>query len=533
MKKLAAFLVYLLAFFVIIGMAGLFAGYWVSNTEENLHYVYVGDVNVSGKTQDETEALLKSRGWGDRETVPLHVTTFRGEYFDVDPVRSGVATPVETLAERAHAVGHDGDMISNLLTAVEVYQHPVDITRTDQPIDYVYLDALIDDCVARVQSNMGSEDYTVNKDTAQLTMIKGRNQLNFDKTDFRNTIISALKLGQHEIYYNRLVGEIQAPDFQAMYNSLWQEPSDAYYLDDGSYTVVDEVVGCRFDVQQAQSLWNAAQPGDTVTIPLEIIWPTVTGESLRGQLFHDLLGACLTKFPNSGENRRSNLELCASKINGYIVNPGEVFSYNEVVGERTEEAGFKPAPAYVDGAEKDEIGGGACQVSSTLYAATAFAFLETVERANHVFKVSYMQRGTDATVTIPAEGKVIDFKFRNNKSYPIVIRTYFDNEESTIGVEIWGTLEDNDYMPVEFDNTYTWEHDFDRVIAPAYPDRPGYKIKFNVETWGFEDNFSTGYRTLTHRLVIDENGNTVEDQILNPPLSSGGYALDTYYQHPE
>ena len=94
MKKLAAFLVYLLAFAVIIAMGGLFAGYWISNSEENLSYVYVGDVNVSGLTMEQTEELLKSRGWGDRETVPLTVTTFRGQRFSVDPVRSGVATPI-------------------------------------------------------------------------------------------------------------------------------------------------------------------------------------------------------------------------------------------------------------------------------------------------------------------------------------------------------------------------------------------------------------------------------------------------------
>ena len=85
MRKIAAFLVYLLAFAVIIAMGGLFLGYWVSNGERNLSYVYVGDVNVSGKTRDETEEILRSNGWGDRETTPLTVTTFRGEQFRVDP----------------------------------------------------------------------------------------------------------------------------------------------------------------------------------------------------------------------------------------------------------------------------------------------------------------------------------------------------------------------------------------------------------------------------------------------------------------
>ena len=205
--------------------------------------------------------------------------------------------------------------------------------------------------------------------------------------------------------------------------------------------------------------------------------------------------------------RRSNLNLCASRINGYVLYPGETFSYNEVVGERTEEAGFLPAPAYVNGDVKDEIGGGACQVSSTLYAATAFAFLETVDRSCHVFPVNYMQMGTDATVTIPKEGKSIDFKFRNNKNFPIKIVTDFNDEERTISVEIWGTLEDDDYMPVEFDNTYGWTYDYDRFIDPAYPDREGYTIKFLVDIYnGTEDDGRFYYRTITHRQVIDQEG---------------------------
>ncbi len=532
MKKVGAFFVYLIAVAVILAMGGLFAGYMISSGDKNLSYVYVGDVNVSGLTRDETEALLLSRGWGEREKTPLTVTTFRGESFTVDPVRTGVTVPFESLVDKAYAVGHDGDMISNLLTAVHVYRHPVDVSRGDRSIDVAYLEGLIDDCLARVQAGLSGKEYEIDAKSSQLLMVKGGDDLRIDRTDFLNTILYALQTGETELSYTRTGAQPKEPDFEAIHTALWQEPVNARYSDDGTFTVIDETVGCQFDVQQARELWEKAQPGDTVAIPLEISSPEYTGDYLRGMLYRDLLGACLTKFPNSGANRRSNLQLCASRIDGYIVYPGETFSYNEVVGARTEEAGFLPAPAYVDGQEKDEIGGGACQISSTLYAATAFAGLETVERSNHVFKVSYMQRGTDATVTIPAEGKVIDFKFRNNKSFPVKIVTDFNNDESTIGIEVWGTLTPGDYMPVEFDNSSGWEHDYDRHIDPAYPDRPGYKIKFQVEMWGFEDDFSSGYRTLTHRLVIDQDGNIVEDKVLNPELPTGGYALDTYYQHP-
>lgn len=161
MRKVGAFFVYLLAFAVILAMAAFFAGYAISNSEENVRFVYVGDVNVSRLTRDETEELLVSRGLGDKAANPLIVTTFRGERFAVDPVRAGVAVPVETLVEEAHAIAHDSDIISNLLTAIEVYQRPVDVTWKARQIDYAYLDAMVSGCLERVQGRLAPAEYTV------------------------------------------------------------------------------------------------------------------------------------------------------------------------------------------------------------------------------------------------------------------------------------------------------------------------------------------------------------------------------------
>lgn len=532
MKKVVTVLLVCIVFLVILGGCALYLGYSITNGTTNIYHVFIGDIDVGGLTRDETEAALVEQGWKTWAETPLTVTTLRGEQFEVDPVRSGVVTSVDSMVDSAFSYGHDYEMISNLITAVQVYLNPVDISKQERIINSAYIDALIDECEERINENLGNEEYAVDPYSAEMTMTKGWQGLYFDRVDFRNTIISTLEAGISELNYTKLAEEPTAPDFEEIHIELEREPADAYYTDDGTFNVVDEIVGCKFDVNQAQNLWDAAKPGETVTIPLDIVWPEVTGEQLRNRLYHDLLGACLTKFPNSGENRRSNLNLCASRINEYVLFPGDVFSYNEVVGARTEEGGFLPAPAYVNGDVKDEIGGGACQISSTLYAATAFAFLETVDRSCHVFPVNYMQMGTDATVTIPDEGKAIDFKFRNNKNYPIKIVTHFNNEESTISVEIWGTLEDDDYMPVEFDNTYSWTYDYDRFIDPAYPDREGYTIKFVVDIYnGTEEDGRFYYRTITHRQVIDQDGVIVEDTILNPG-EPGKYAMDTYYEHP-
>ena len=424
------------------------------------------------------------------------------------------------------------NIIDNLFTYIKALVGAVDINAESQNISNEYIDSCINEGISAVNEYMGTEEYTVDAKAAEMTMKKGWGQIEFDKAAFREAIIAALEKGETELSHTTLAKELSAPDFDAIHKELEHDPVDAYYSDDGKFEVTDEIVGCKFDVSQAEKLWNDADPGDEVKIPLDIVWPEVTGDELRGRLYRDLLGTMTTKFPNSGENRRSNLELATSKIDGMIMYPGDEFSYNEVVGQRTEEAGFLPAPAYVDGDVKDEIGGGACQVSSTLYAATLFSFLETVERECHYFPVNYMQMGTDATVTIPeGGGRSIDFKFRNSRNYPIKLVGIFNNEESTLTFEIWGTLEDDDYMPVEFDSSYSWVYDFDKFIDPAYPDRDGYTIKLTHETYGFEDDVGSGYRTLTHRQVIDADGNIVVDEITNTKLANGNYAMDTYYQH--
>ena len=126
-------------------------------------------------------------------------------------------------------------------------------------------------------------------------------------------------------------------------------------------------IGIDFDAAEAKSLWDAAETGGTVSIPLKVTMPKYTTEQLDKMLFADKLGSMTTSYASSNANRANNVELSAKKINGYILNPGETFSYNTVVGKRTRAAGFKEAGAYAGGQVVQEVGGGICQVSSTIY----------------------------------------------------------------------------------------------------------------------------------------------------------------------
>lgn len=540
-KKLRTTLIILLVILLLAVAGGIAAGIKVTQNGRIFPNVYAGSVNLGKMTPDEAAAALTDALWDERVSTPLTVKTFGDVTEEIDPVKAGAVLTKEDAVQAAYAYGHDGNIISNLLKYMEALAQTVDVNRKGTVINTAYLTECVTEIETKLTAALGDQPYIVDTDAQTLVIPKGQGSMRLDVKGLYDSVLSALTGGATEVTFSSLSKDPVMPDLDAIYTSLAAEPENARYTDDGRFEVIKETVGCKFDVAAAKQAWEAAQPAENVIIPLDVTWPEVTAEYLESQLYRDLLGAMTTKYSNSTENRCSNVRLATSKINGVVMYPGDSFSYNEVVGERTEEAGFLPAPAYAGVGEdgvKDEIGGGACQVSTTLYASTVFAFLETVERHNHIYPVNYIQLGTDATVTIPEDGgNIMDFKFRNNRNYPIKIVGYTEetvNENNepykTITFEIWGTLEEDDYMPVEFDNSYSWIYDYDRFIDPSYPDREGYEIKLTNERYMFEDGIGSGTRTITHREIHDAEGNLILDEILNPMIASG-YAMDTYYNH--
>lgn len=184
------------------------------------------------------------------------------------------------------------------------------------------------------------------------------------------------------------------------------------------------------------------------TIPLKITIPNITTDKLGSEAFPDLLGSYSTKYDGGNSDRTTNLRLAVGKLNGTVVNPGQTFSYNATLGERSIAAGYKEAKVYQGGKVVDGIGGGICQISSTLYNAVVYANLEVVSRRNHGFMTSYASAGRDATVVYGA----IDFKFKNTRKYPIKIVGSVKNGIAKI--DIYGVKEDPEYK-VEFQTSVT------------------------------------------------------------------------------
>ena len=203
-----------------------------------------------------------------------------------------------------------------------------------------------------------------------------------------------------------------------------------------------------------------------VSILILNLQKALTIANLEIDIFPDLLGSFSTRYDSQNKNRENNLNLASAKINEKVIASGGEFSYNSVVGARTIASGYKEAKIYSNGQVVDGIGGGICQISSTLYNAAMFANLDIKERHNHQFITSYVEPGRDATVVYGSK----DLKFTNNRSYPIKIISAAS--DGIVKVSIYGIKEDLEY-DVSFDSEtistipYSTEYEYNSNLEPS------------------------------------------------------------------
>ena len=226
----------------------------------------------------------------------------------------------------------------------------------------------------------------------------------------------------------------EMPDWETLAAQVYLEPvNDAPDMENGG--ILPGRYGQSIDISQA----DEPRYGHSVAFLLQYTPPEIMGEDA---LFQDVLGEYETKH-NTNENRNNNLRLLCQALDGHIVQPGETFSYNGVVGERTAEKGYLPAPAYSGYKLVDTIGGGVCQGSTTLYNCVLLADLEVVFRACHGAKVTYVPAGLDAAVNY----LTTDFQFRNQYRFPVKIRA--EVSDGYVKMKLLGTDEKDYYVKME------------------------------------------------------------------------------------
>ena len=227
-------------------------------------------------------------------------------------------------------------------------------------------------------------------------------------------------------------------DLEKIHKEIYSEPKDAYFIEEPFELFLDEDgVDFAITIDEAKKILET--PAEEYTIPLKLTKAKVTINDIDSSAFRYQVSTFSTNYDPGYTSRVNNLRLAASKINGKILKPGEIFSFNEVVGKRTVEAGYTNAPIFVNGQVEDGTGGGICQISSTLYNAALLANLKIVDRRNHNYTTSYLKAGRDATVVYGA----IDFKFQNTRKYPIKIEAAVSGGVATF--TIYGVKEENEY----------------------------------------------------------------------------------------
>ncbi len=451
----------------------------VTASDTNLPGIYVGSTNVGGLTEKETLELLKGQQWDKSVSGTMTVQLPAEQSFRIDYIRSGAVLTAESAAAAAYRYGHGSNKFDNLKTYISSLMTPVDITEGDKSLNRDYIMALVTRALERFDKHIGDGSYTVDEAASEMVYIKGAGQIKLDAEDVYAKAVEGLKALESSVSYALPAQDVTAPDFNALHTELMREPHDAYY-DKETGEIVPDVKGFAFDVSEAESLWNAAGLLEEVRIPVKIDMPEMTAEQLVASLFRDKLGSQTTLYTYSSDARINNIKLCAAKLNGLVLNPGEEFSFNGTIGQRTTEAGFKAAAAYNDGQVVQEVGGGICQVSSTIYCAAMLAQMTTVERTCHMFVVTYLPYGLDATVSWPGP----DYKFRNDRDYPVKIVAYCNDADKSITIEIWGTDVDGSY--VELTSGYGYRYD------STYPD------------------VVIGYSAVSYRNIYDKDGNHID-----------------------
>ena len=491
---------------VLCGYLGLCA--WAGGRDAILPHVSISGLDVSGMTQDQAADALKNalaEESGDPITLNISCEGWSGQLSAADLAVDQEATVQAAMqAGEGPFLARGGQYLAHLLGAGS----QVELALQDQQ---PALTTLLEDMERQV-GDVTMAHWQVSGQTLELT--KGVTGLAADEDQAVQLLHQALdqgfaqKFGQGEqnvtVDVDLPVTQTppQEPDFDTVHQDVYTEPKDAA-LDGTTHEIVAESVGLDFDPAQLKAAYDQAGEGETVSIPLTVTQPKETKASLSAKLFRDLLGKGTTKVGGSAA-RKNNVALSAKACNGVILLPGEVFSYNGTTGSRSADKGYQAAPVYVGGASTDEVGGGICQTSSTIYYAVLHTTLEVVERRSHMYNTGYVPAGMDATVYYGST----DFRFKNNTNYPvkIVTESYDQGGSRYLTVKIYGTNETGTYA-VPKSTTYD-------QVTPTTQYKADSSIPRGTTQVDRKQNPYTGVKAKTVRYVYNKDGSLKEEQTM-------------------
>ena len=377
---------------------------------------------IEERFKDENNNLILKIG--ENETS-VTANTFNAK-FDID-----------NAVIEADNIGRNGNILTNNYSILFTKLFKKEIKPR------LYLDdSLLSDTIKDINSKMKDaivdNSYYIEKNN--LIIVKGKAGY-IIKEELKEKIYEQISNIHTNYQIIEIPVEYKEPEpinLQKIHEEIYKEPQDAY-VQKNPTVVHPEVNGIDFKISVEEAEELLKEDKEEYTIPLKITKPKKTINNLGEEAFPDLLATFSTRFDGSNYNRNTNIKLAAKKVNGTVILPGEKFSFNTIVGSRTIEAGFKEGTAYIGGKVVPDVGGGVCQVSSTIYNTALLANMQIVERSNHMFTTGYVAASRDATVYYGS----LDFVFKNSRKYPI--KMVASANGGVCKVSIYGIKEEKEY----------------------------------------------------------------------------------------
>lgn len=438
-KSHIGLLIFSIIFFIVFLLASVFSTVFAFINVNNTTFVSgisILGIDVSGLSKDDAKQKVTD-DVSNRLSTDV-IFKHNDETYTLLPSSVGGSFDIDKVIDDAYSVGRNGNIFQNNFAILNAM-----INSKNFIPDFSFNSDSFDNSISQMNSNFADGIVEPSYDISGNNLIikSGRNGNIVDSDKIKSLFVDKLIF----VPYN--TDSIEVPvfskeankiDIDAIHSEIYKEAQDASYTTN-PYAVYPSSNGLDFNISIGEAKALITGDKDSYTIPLKTLYPNVKTSDIGIEAFPDLLSSYSTSFTSSSSNRATNVSLATNKINGKVLMPGEVFSFNGTVGKRTPQAGFKVAGVYMNGQVATDYGGGICQVSSTLYNAVLRANLEIVDRSNHMFEVGYVPIGTDATVSWGAP----DFKFKNSRSYPIKIVTSSSNRKCV--VKFYGLKESEEY----------------------------------------------------------------------------------------
>ncbi len=438
-------------------------GVILANDDHIYKGIYVNDIPLGGLSLEQAAETLENHYRFENVSLPF---SFDGTSFSVASEAVALQYGCFETAMSAYDMGRDDNFFVRLKNVI-VFRFqkqvlPVQILYDEQKLLEAVNQNIADHVTPAVQTQV-----VLNGDRMEIT--NGKAGMGVDAARLGNQIRETFGFARDIVPFEVIV-ETKNPEpltADLLYERYHAEPKDvAFEVVDGKMHYENHVLGVDFDkAEAARILEENKDNAETYFIPITITVPQKDARWFADNYAYDTLGTFTTTFSTINAGRAANIALAAEKINGYVLAPGDVFSFNAVVGRRAEDTGFKTAKVYQAGEIVDGIGGGICQVSSTLYNAVLLADLDVISRTNHSMPVSYVANGRDATVSYDD----IDFIFANNQDCPVKVGCVSENGK--IMCTIYGLKNEDKVVEISTETVqvipFTVKRVTDKSLAPG------------------------------------------------------------------